>query len=143
MMRKVYEADAEMQAAYDEAYSRYEERLAEWEALPWLQRRTNKRPKWNRVAPGYYEITVTHYFDGTVSDGEWESGRWVKSTQRDVYVNDYSPFWYEERQRAVEAAQRRREMEMAMMQENMWRANVGEAYYDLNQPWAWQSWNYY
>lgn len=138
-MRKTYEPSPEMQADYDRAHADYLQRLDAYNQLSFWKKLTTRKPKWNAIAPGYYLITVWRYFDRDVDDAAWGNwGTWALGKREYVRVNDYSPQWYSREealaeQRARQAAQRDSELASAI-----WRANVGNAYYDNNQPWAWQ-----
>ena len=150
-MRKDREPTPEMQRAYDEAHADYQLRLAAYNSQSWWKRFRSVRPVWSAIQPGYYTIFVTHYIDGTFHDKPNAlGGSWCWFRDEHVDVNDYSPEWYarqaqrrEQMEFEMQRSMERQRYEMQLAQENIWRANVGNAYYDLKEPWAWQSRNYW
>ena len=142
-MRKAYGPTVEMQASYDAAYAEYQDRLTEYEALAWYQKLFKSKPRWNAVQPGYYDVTVKHYLDGRWTSDQPNKvfGDWALTKEFHVQVNDYSPAWYAEQREAEYRAERaayERQQQEREYASSVWRANAGNAYYDNNNPWAYQ-----
>lgn len=126
---------------YDADRAQYKRDLAEYEALSFWKRLRTPKPRWNLPKPGFYVITVTRYFDRAFNDAPRNlrlNVPWAQYREEVVNVNDYSPQWYYEQQAARERANAEREWQEREFASSVWRANAGNAYYDNNNPWAYQ-----
>lgn len=134
-MRQTEAATQEMWDAYNAAHAQYERDLAQYSTLGTWKRLTTRKPSWNPTAPGFYVVTVYHYYDRTEQEPlRSEPGDWAFFAFDHVNVPDYSQAWYDQRdrqQREQEAAQRQ-------VAGAVYRANAGAAYYQSDQPWSWQ-----
>lgn len=134
-MRQTEAATQEMWDAYNAAHAQYEREMERYYAVSNWKRLATRKPKWNPTAPGFYVVSVYHYYDRTEQEPlRSEPGDWALFAFNHVNVPDYSTHWYLERERA----ERIQDANQRQMASAVWRANAGAAYYQSDEPWAWQ-----
>lgn len=140
-MYREEEAPQEWWDHYNTDRIHYETELAEYNTLSFWKKLVTTKPRWNLPEPGFYVIHVTQYLDRAYTD-EPRNMRlnvpWAQYRYEVQNVPQYSPEWYRERDQAMRDAADARAWADREYASSVWRANAGNAYYDNNNPWAWQ-----